>query len=119
MEAAVDDFEFYDADTSSGPAGPPAPSAPEMAVSAPRPNPARKSATLTLSLPAPSRVRVAVYDFSGREVRILLDSQTVAGTIPIVWDGKDARGRTVASGVYWIRAFAAGRSLERKLVWVR
>jgi flagellar hook assembly protein FlgD len=90
-----------------------------MAVSAPRPNPAGKSASLTLSLPAPARARVAVYDLSGREIRTLLDGVAAAGPTTLVWDGKDARGRQVGSGVYWIRAQAAGRGIERKVVWVR
>ncbi|HMI31433.1 MAG TPA: choice-of-anchor B family protein [Candidatus Limnocylindrales bacterium] len=119
VEAAVDDFEFYDAALTPTGVGDPVTAAPEMAVSAPCPNPAGKSASLTLSLPAPARARVAVYDLSGREIRTLLDGVAAAGPTTLVWDGKDARGRQVGSGVYWIRAQAAGRGIERKVVWVR
>jgi choice-of-anchor B domain-containing protein len=118
VEAAVDDFELYDAALTPTGVGDPA-TAPEMTVSAPRPNPAGKSASLTVSLPARARARVAVYDLSGREIRTLLDGVAAAGPTTLVWDGKDARGRQVGSGVYWIRAQAAGRGIERKVVWVR
>lgn len=118
VEAAVDDFEFYDGGTATATADTPPP-VPELTVSAPRPNPASKSATLTLALPRAAHARVAVYDFSGREVRVLLDRDAQPGTIPVVWDGRNSRGGAVGSGVYWIRAIAAGRSFERKVVWVR
>ena len=119
VEAAVDDFEFYDAALTPTGVGDPAQPAPAMTVSAPRPNPAARRATLTLTLPAPARARVAVYDLSGREIRTLLDAVAAAGPTTLVWDGKDARGRPVSSGVYWIRAQAAGSGIERKVVWVR
>ena len=119
VEAAVDDFEFYEGGTPTGSGDGPAPPAPEMAVSAPRPNPASKSTALTLSLPAPAKARVKVYDLAGREVRTLLDAAVPAGTRTLVWDGRDDRGRQVGSGVYWIRALAGGRVAERKVAWVR
>jgi len=123
VEAAVDDFEFYDSegDTLGGPGPPPVlpPPAPAMALSVPSPNPASHGTVFTLALPAAGRARVAVYDFAGREVRVLYDRGASAGYTPIAWDGKDARGRPVGSGVYWIRAVAEGRSVERKIVWIR
>ena len=117
VEAAIDDFAFYDVGITSGAEEPAPPAA--MTVSAPRPNPARKSASLTLSLPAPARALVAVYDLAGREVRALLDGIAPTGPTTLVWDGRNSRGREVSSGVYWIRAQAAGQGIERKLVWVR
>ena len=120
VEAAVDDFEFYDAALApSGASKPPGPTAPRLAMSAPRPNPATRSASLTLTLPAPARARVTVYDLAGKKVRMLLEGDAVAGPTTLVWDGKDAQGREASSGVYWIRAQAGGHVLERKLVWVR
>lgn len=118
VEAAVDDFEFYDAAlTPASAAG--SPTTPQAAVSAPRPNPAARGASLTLTLSAPAPARVAVYDLAGKKVRTLFEGQAAAGPTTLVWDGRDALGRGVASGVYWIRAALSGRVFERKLVWVR
>jgi hypothetical protein len=119
VEAAVDDFEFYDAEGDTLAIPSPPVSELVMRLSAPRPNPAAHSAVFTLALPAAAPARVAVYDFAGREVRVLHDGRASAGFTPFAWDGRDGRGRTVGSGVYWIRAAAAGRSTERKVVWVR
>jgi len=52
-------------------------------------------------------------------VRRLYDGHAAAGPTSIEWDGTDARGAAVSSGVYWMRVFAGGRAFERKLVWVR
>jgi choice-of-anchor B domain-containing protein len=119
VEAAVDDFELYDAEGDT--LGIPTPPVSElvMGLSAPRPNPAAHSTVFLLTLPAPAHARVAVYDFAGREVRVLHDGPASAGFTPFAWDGRDSRGRAVGSGVYWIRAVAGARSSERKLVWVR
>ena len=120
VEAAVDDFEFYDAvEDTLAPPGVPAVPAPLFTLGAPRPNPAARSAFFTLALPAPGRARVAVFDFAGREVRLLFDGSSDAGLKPFVWDGTDSRGRAVGSGVYWIRGTAGGQNSQRKLVWVR
>jgi choice-of-anchor B domain-containing protein len=119
VEAAVDDFEFYDGGVTPTGAKSPGGSAPAMTVGAPRPNPATRAASFTISLLAQGPVRVLVYDLAGREVRSLFDGVAAAGPRTLVWDGKDARGREVASGVYWIRARAAGMTAERRVVWVR
>ncbi len=112
----MDDLEFYG---SGAPADSlPGPSPRFMTLSLPVPNPARHATSIGLSLPVPGRARVAVYDLAGREVRVLYDKYAPAPAV-IRWDGRDARGKAAPSGVYWIRAEAAGRKLERKLVWVR
>jgi len=119
VEAAVDDFELYEGASDTSVVTIPAPPAPVVALSAPRPNPATKRTTFTLVLPAPDYARAAVYDISGKEVRRLYDGHAGAGPTSIEWDGTDARGAAVSSGVYWMRAFTGGRAFERKLVWVR
>ena len=65
------------------------------------PNPIVSSASLEFSLAYPSQTRVAVYDALGREVRVLADRELPPGTHQLAWDGKDARGNRLASGVYF------------------
>lgn len=125
VEAAVDDFELFDAAVS--PAGldiPPGPPAPRFAVSAPRPNPASRSASVTLTFDASALgstdpVRVAVYDLEGRAVRALLRGRPAQNPLTLTWNGLDESGKAASSGVYWLRAEAAGRAVSRKLVWIR
>jgi len=118
VEAAIDDFEFYEAGTPVGVDPHPVPAA-VMSLGAPVPNPARHFASISFTAPGAVHARVAVYDLSGREVRVLFDARGTAVPTVFTWDGKDQRGRLAPSGVFWIRAEAAGTTLERKLVWVR
>jgi len=52
-------------------------------------------------------------------VRTLVDAPYPAGEHRLAWDGKDGTGRSVASGVYFIRAEAGRQSGSRKVVLLR
>jgi hypothetical protein len=91
----------------------------ELALSAPAPNPASGSCTMRLALPREARVALAVFDQQGRRVRTLLAGTLPAGEHPVTWDGRDDRGRGVASGIYFVRGEAEGRTLNRRIVAIR
>lgn len=52
-------------------------------------------------------VQVAVWDLSGRRVRLLEDGDRGIGEYRTAWDGRDDAGRLVAPGLYPVRATAA------------
>jgi hypothetical protein len=122
VEAGVDDFMAYDAalqpanvdDTTGSAAG-----APPVVLESPRPNPASREASVTLRLRASGVVRVRVFDAAGHRIATLFDGDAPAGPLAVRWNGRDARGREAGSGVYWIRAEAAGEKLTTRMVWVR
>jgi flagellar hook assembly protein FlgD len=62
---------------------------------------------------------VEVLDPLGRVVRILTAGQQTAGPHQATWDGRDADGRPVASGVCLCRLVASRLVLTRRLVLVR
>ncbi|MCC7142124.1 MAG: DNRLRE domain-containing protein [Candidatus Eisenbacteria bacterium] len=63
--------------------------------------------TVQLSLArAASEVRLEVFDPLGRQLRTLGFGEAPAGTLPLSWDGHDARGVAVPRGLYLIRATA-------------
>lgn len=62
------------------------------------------------------RLRVAIYDTSGRLVRVLHDGMVRDGDITLAWDGRDAAGWTAPPGVYLARASMNGASASAKLV---
>jgi len=90
-----------------------------VSFAAVRPNPGRSSATLSFSLPREGKVRLAVYDLKGALVRTLLEEKRSAGNHHIDWDGRDAQGRSVASGVYFYRLEALGMSRTQKGLLLR
>ncbi len=83
------------------------------------PNPAAGAATLRFTLARPGRVRLAIYDAAGREVRLLTDGARPAGGQSERWDLRAANGRAVAAGLYFARLDAAGASLTRRLAVIR
>jgi len=52
-------------------------------------------------------------------VRTLVDGDQVAGQQVAIWDGRDAAGRRLASGVYVYRLTSAQGVLTRKMVLLR
>ncbi|MFH1279671.1 MAG: FG-GAP-like repeat-containing protein [Candidatus Eisenbacteria bacterium] len=83
------------------------------------PNPFNPLTTIGFELPTQSRVRVAVYDVSGRRIALLADGVRPAGRFDVVWDGRDEAGRTVPSGVYFARMEAPDFSATHKMLLVR
>jgi hypothetical protein len=84
------------------------------------PNPFNPKTTIRFELPAPSAVRLAVYDVQGRLVRELLAGRTLsAGPQTAVWDGRDAAGQSLGSGVFFYRLEAAGEVLHGKMLLVK
>ncbi len=70
------------------------------------PNPFNPSTTITYQLPKAEKVRIIIYDLSGRLVRALVNEFQDAGRHLTRWDGRNQAGQVVASGlyVYQIRA---------------
>ena len=65
------------------------------------PNPFTPQTTIEYSLSRAERVQLTIYDVAGRLVRTLVHDESAAeGPHAAVWDGRDAAGRRVASGVY-------------------
>jgi len=83
------------------------------------PNPFRSSTRIGFDVPGAAPVTLAIYDITGRRVRTLLDGPVRAGSHVVAWDGRDAGGRPVASGVYVCRIRSEGRTDARKLVRFR
>ncbi|RMH80309.1 MAG: T9SS C-terminal target domain-containing protein, partial [Calditrichaeota bacterium] len=65
-------------------------------------------------------VELKIYDVLGREVKTLVNRRLAPGRYTVQWDGTDAAGQPVASGVYLYRLTAGNRmSLTRKMVLLR
>jgi hypothetical protein len=83
------------------------------------PNPFNPSTTIRYELAAAGRATLRVYDISGRLVKTLVDRQMPAGTFEARWDGRDARGVAVASGVYFYRLEAGAFTQTRRMVLLK
>lgn len=90
-----------------------------LALRGPFPNPFQGGARMELDLPNSGPVELKVYDVTGREVRRVLAADLGAGRHRATWDGRDARGVRVASGVYWFRLEARGEVRETRALLLR
>jgi serine protease len=82
-------------------------------------NPTRGTATLSLRISRPGAVRVQLFDVAGRLVRRLDDGRYPAGERTVRWDGKDERGQTVGSGVYFFRVATPDGVENRRIAVLR
>jgi hypothetical protein len=84
------------------------------------PNPFSPSVTIRYDLPEASRVSLEVFDVSGRVVRVLeTGTVTPAGQHHVIWDGRGATGRLVASGVYFYRLEAGAYTETQQMMLSR
>lgn len=79
----------------------------------PSPNPARDRATLRYTLGRPGVIDLAVFDLSGRRLSTLVHGAREAGPGSATWDGRDATGRKVAGGIYFVKLHAPGEPAAR------
>jgi glycosidase len=75
----------------------------EFALEQNYPNPFNPATTIRFSLPAAADISLKVFDVLGREVTSLAIGQHAAGVHTVVWDGTNAEGNAVGSGVYFHR----------------
>ena len=104
--------------TINGPTGV-GPASYALALAPARPNPASGLARLQYTLPAEGSVTLRIYGLRGEVVRTLVDGTRGAGVNSATWDGHDESGRAVAAGAYFVRLEAGGRTLTRRLIWMR
>jgi len=83
------------------------------------PNPFNPSTHIDYYLPATERVTIAVYDVRGKLDTTLIDGVVGFGHRTLEWNGTDARGNPVGSGVYFYRMITGNTVITKKLVVVK
>ncbi|MDQ7052355.1 MAG: FlgD immunoglobulin-like domain containing protein, partial [candidate division KSB1 bacterium] len=83
------------------------------------PNPFNPGTQIRFALPQPAKVEAVVYDLSGRRVKTLLNGLVRAGWHSVTWDGTNALGHRVASGVYLYTIRAGAEVVTGKMTLVQ
>ncbi|MCP4571624.1 MAG: S8 family serine peptidase [bacterium] len=83
------------------------------------PNPFNPLTEFRYDLPRTMYVELGIYDLAGRHVRTLVSGPQAAGPGSATWRGRDESGRTIASGTYYARLRAGGRTITRAVTLVR
>ncbi|MEW6050862.1 MAG: cohesin domain-containing protein [Candidatus Zixiibacteriota bacterium] len=83
------------------------------------PNPFNPETTISFALPQSGRITLTVFDLLGRTVRTVADGDYAAGNHTVVWDGRDERGESVGSGVYFYRLETPAGNETRKMMLLK
>lgn len=79
------------------------------------PNPFNHATTIRYVLSQDSDIQLVIYNTNGHLVRYLLNERKPAGTHIVMWDGRDATGAGVSSGVYFCQIVMGEDSQIRKM----
>ena len=83
---------------------------PTLELYRPVPNPFNNGVRLAYEVPtASATVSIKVFDLAGRLVRTLAADTQSAGRYVVAWNGRDERGATIRSGMYFIQVRISGR----------
>jgi hypothetical protein len=88
-------------------------------IAEPYPNPFNSTVAIEYTTGQRVRVKLDVYTVLGQWVRNLSNGVEGVGRFLSVWDGKDAAGRTLASGIYLLKVSTPNNYAVKKLVYLR
>lgn len=83
------------------------------------PNPFNAGTRISFTLSKSSEVRVDIYNILGQKVIELMNEFRHTGPVVMEWDGRDANGSAVASGIYYYRIEAGEFSETRKMIFLK
>lgn len=83
------------------------------------PNPFNPTTTITYEVPGLQHVSLRVYNVAGRLVRNLVDEVKSEGRYAVDWNGKDAHGHALSSGVYFYRLEAGSFVQTKRMVLLK
>jgi len=91
----------------------------EFILSQNYPNPFNPTTNITFGLPKESNVTIDVYNLMGQKVATLVNERINAGYHTVNWNGRDASGNRVTSGVYIYKITAGDFAKSKKMLLVK
>jgi len=83
------------------------------------PNPFNPRTIIHFEVSEQSSIQLGIFDVAGRRVRELVNESLPAGHHERLWDGSDSQGRSLASGVYFVRMESPSGVDLQKVVLMR
>ena len=83
------------------------------------PNPFNPVTTIHYSLPENSDVKLTIYDVKGREVSVLVEQNQNAGSFTVKWNGTNAIGQKLPTGIYFYKIQANNFVTTKKMVFMK
>ncbi|HDY88397.1 MAG TPA: T9SS type A sorting domain-containing protein, partial [bacterium] len=83
------------------------------------PNPFNPFTTIEFSLDAEGFITLDIFNISGQKINTLFVENLPAGFHSVRWDGRDANGSAVSSGIYFFRLIMGDYAAAHRMVLVR
>ena len=83
------------------------------------PNPFNPETTIRYSVKDATPVTIGIYNMKGQLVKTLVNETKAAGDHTVVWNGTDASGRSVSSGMYYYKMYAGKYSSTKKMILMK
>lgn len=83
------------------------------------PNPFNPLTKIEFGIPEKSFTKVVVYNALGQEVRTLVNEVLAPAFYVFDWSGKDNSGKSVASGIYFVKLEAGDFAQTRKMIFLK
>jgi len=75
------------------------------------PNPFTDETHIEFTLKEKANIELTIFDISGRKIKNLVNEHKLPGEYTINWDGSDAMGNTVNTGVYFYKYSVNGKQV--------
>ncbi|MEA3285851.1 MAG: FlgD immunoglobulin-like domain containing protein [Candidatus Marinimicrobia bacterium] len=83
------------------------------------PNPFNPSTNIAFSIPEAQTVRLIIYNQRGQHVVTLMNRPLQSGDYEVTWQGLNAAGKPVSSGLYFYRMIAGTEQLVGKMTYLK
>ncbi|MCF7801507.1 MAG: choice-of-anchor D domain-containing protein [Candidatus Marinimicrobia bacterium] len=83
------------------------------------PNPFNPTTTIDFTIPYQSNVSLTIYNLLGQRVTTLVSGNMPTGRYSVSWNGIDAMGKSVASGMYFYQLSTPNGNLTKKLLFLK
>ena len=82
-------------------------------------NVSRNQVTISFSLPRSEKIKLNIYDVTGRKIKEMVNSKLSPGEYEFHWDITDDNGRAVGSGIYFAQIRSNSFKSTEKLLILR
>ncbi len=83
------------------------------------PNPFQKMTIIRYQLPVHCKVLIEIYDACGKLIKRLTAGERKAGYYSLTWNGRDEKGKSLASGIYFCKIKANNFNQTKKLLLLK
>jgi hypothetical protein len=83
------------------------------------PNPFTSSTTIEFEIQYYKHISLIIYDYSGNQVKTLVNQNYPSGKYSLIWDGTNSNGMIVANGIYFYVLMADNQKISKKIIYFR